>query len=173
MARPRVSDLARMIPALVLALDLFGHYPIFGPPQTASVQRHTGGWDIELTRDLFTGDVACAIRKGPVQFQNDVLIFHLGPYEDTYAADFRIDGGPARSVREATYEDQRRGFFRNGGPLANPSDGEVALPSYYAANATRVWVRASPGHAPAAFDVSHFPEALTLARSMGCPGIGP
>ncbi len=86
---------------------------------------------------------------------------------------FRIDDGPARSVHEATYDDQRRGYYRRGGPLENPLAGEVALPSFYVTGAKWVYIRETPRNDLSWFDVSHFAEALALARSESCPDIGP
>lgn len=156
-----------MIAAAVLALH------VFGGGQMKTVHRHVGGWVIDATTDRFTKTVTCTVGKGYVSFENDVLIFHLGRHADTIDADFRIDDGPARSVREATFEDQRRGYYRDGGPLANPSGGEVALPSFYVTGAKRVFIRPAPGRAIQSFDVRRFADALALARQMNCPGVGP
>jgi hypothetical protein len=162
-----------MIAAAVLALGLFGSGALFDPAQSATVHRRVGGWTVKLARDRFTGAVSCWMNKGRVEFRGDVLVFHADSDVDTDDAVFRIDGGPGRSVREATYEDQRRGYFRDGGPLENPSSGKVALPSFYVTGAKWVYIRANPRRSPVAFDVRRFADALALARSMNCPGIGP
>lgn len=141
--------------------------------QTKTVHRHVGGWTVKVTTDRFTKAVTCQMTKGRVEFRNDVLIFHLSRLADSSDADFRVDGGPVRSVREATYDDQRRGYFRDGGPLANPSNGEVALPSFYVTGARRVYIRENPRNPVNWFDVSRFADALALARAMKCPDIGP
>jgi hypothetical protein len=75
-------------------------------------------------------------------------------------------------VRDATYEDERRGFYRHGGP-ANPSAGEVTLPSYYVTGAKWVYIRANPHRAPDAFDVRRFSDALAPAPAEKCPDVGP
>jgi hypothetical protein len=160
------SDLD-MIAAALFALSLFE------APQTHTVYRHVGGWTVKATTDRFTKAVTCSIRKGRVAFRNDVLIFHLGEYADTSEAVFRVDDGPARSVHDATYDDQRRGYYRRGGPLENPSAGEVALPSFYVTGAKWVYIRETPRNDLSWFNVSHFAEALALARSENCPDIGP
>src|SRR5580658_5804799 len=108
-----------MIAAAYLALTLFGS------GQTSTVHRHLAGWTVNVTTDRFTKAQTCSIAKGKVEFRPDVLIFHLSRLDDTANAYFRVDDGPARSVREATYDDQRRGYYRSGGPLENPSAGEV------------------------------------------------
>lgn len=156
-----------MIAATMLALSLFGAH------QTITRHHHVGGWTVRVVWDRFTGDISCTVRKGRVELQNDVLIFHSPEWTDTSDAIFRIDGGPARSVHEATYEDQRRGYYRQGGPLANPSAGEVALPTYYVTGAKLVWIRPDARQEPWHFDVSRFADALALARSWKCPGLGP
>ena len=162
-----------MIATAVLALSLLGPRDLFTPAQTVTVHRRLGGWTVELVRDRFTGDVSCSMTKGRVAFHDDVLVFHGNSHAETDDAFFRIDNGAARSVREATYEDQRHGYFRDGGPLENPSAGEVALPAFYVIGAKRVYVRATPKRPPESFDVGGFADALALARSMKCPGIGP
>jgi hypothetical protein len=156
-----------MIAAAYLALTLFGS------GQTSTVHRHLAGWTVNVTTDRFTKAQTCSIAKGKVEFRQDVLIFHLSRLDDTANAYFRVDDGPARSVREATYDDQRRGYYRSGGPLENPSAGEVALPSFYVAGAKWVYIRATPRNDLSWFDVSRFADALALARTMNCPGIGP
>ena len=156
-----------MIAATMLALSLFSAH------QTITRHHHVGGWTVRVIWDRFTGDISCTVRKGRVELQNDVLVFRSPEWVDTSDAIFRIDAGPARSVHEATYEDQRRGYYRHGGPLANPSDGEVALPTYYVTGAKYVWIRPDVRQEPWRFDVSRFADALALARSEKCPGLGP
>jgi hypothetical protein len=155
-----------MIAAAYFALSLLAG-------QTTTVHRHVGGWTIKATTDRFTKAVTCSMTKGRVAFRQDVLIFHLSRLTDTSDAYFRVDAGPVRSVREATYDDQRRGYYRDGGSLANPSAGEVALPSFYVTGAKWVYVRETPRNELSWFDVSRFAEALALARTMKCPDIGP
>jgi hypothetical protein len=163
-----------MIVAALVALSLFGQ-PAgpFGAHQSITRHYHARGWTVRVVWDRFTGEISCTVRKGRVELQNDVLIFQ-GPSDvDTNDAEFRIDGGPARSVREATYEDQRRGYYRNGGSLENPSGGAVAIPSHYVTGAKWVYIRADIRHTPDAYDVRGFPDALALARSQKCPNLGP
>ena len=162
-----------MIVATLAALSLFADHPLLGGGQTISHRRVVGAWTVNVIWDRFTGDTRCTVRSGDIELQKDVLIFHAASWVDTSDAVFRIDGGPARSVREATYEDQRRGYYREGGPLENPSAGEVALPTYYVTGAKWVYIRANPRRAPDAFDVRGFSEALALARAQKCPGLGP
>jgi hypothetical protein len=163
-----------MLLALVLSLWIFdGRRTVFEPAQTTTLSRHVGGWTLKVTRDKFTHEVSCSMSKGRVEFSNDVLIFHSNPDDDTTDAVFKVDGGPVRSVRDATFEDQRRGYFRAGGPLENPSAGQVALPSHYVTGASWVYIRPTPKHPPNGFDVRGFAGALALARQLQCPGIGP
>jgi hypothetical protein len=163
-----------MIAAALVALSLFGErQSILERGQTITRHHHVAGWTVRVLWDRFTGDISCTVRKGAVELLNDVLVFHASAWVDTSDAVFRIDGGPARSVHEATYEDQRRGYYRQGGPLENPSAGAVALPSYYVTNAKWVYIRADAKRAPDGFDVRGFPQALALARAQKCPNLGP
>jgi hypothetical protein len=155
-----------MIAAAYFALNLLAG-------QTTTVHRHVGGWTVKATTDRFTRAVTCSMTKGRVEFRKDVLIFHLGGLADTSDAYFRVDAGPVRSVRDATYDDQRRGYYRDGGPLANPSAGEVALPSFYVTGAKWVYIRETPRNDLSWFNVSRFADALALARAMKCPDTGP
>jgi hypothetical protein len=155
-----------MLAAAYLALHLLAG-------QTTTVHRHVGGWTVKATTDRFTKGVTCSMTKGRVEFRKDVLIFHLGGLADTSDAYFRVDTGPVRSVREATFDDQRRGYYRNGGSLANPSAGEVALPSFYVTGAKWVYIRETPRNDLSWFDVSRFADGLVLARTLNCPDIGP
>ena len=157
-----------MIVASLLALSLFGH-PLLEPVQTTTKDRHVGGWTVRVTWDRFTGHTECTLRKGQVELQKDVLVFHSAKWIDTADALFRIDGGAVRNVHEATYEDERRGYYRDGGPLENPSRGEVALPTSYLTGAKWVYIRTNPNRAPDAFDVRGFSDALALARAQKCP----
>jgi|HubBroStandDraft_1064217.scaffolds.fasta_scaffold51106_2 hypothetical protein len=163
-----------MIAAALVALSLIGDQPFLAHGQTITRHHHVGGWTVRVIWDRFTGKIDCTVRKGHVELQNDVLIFH----EDQWAADttdavFRIDAGSPRNVHDVTYEDQRRGYYRNGGPLENPSAGEVALPTYYVVGASWVYIRANVKRAPDAFDVRNFADALAAARHWKCPGLGP
>ncbi|HLY80199.1 MAG TPA: hypothetical protein VKQ70_12530 [Caulobacteraceae bacterium] len=156
-----------MIAAAFLALHLFDSI------QTTTVHRHVRGWSVTARSDKFTKGVTCSVDNGRMEFRDDVLIFHLGRRAVTTDAVFRVDGGAVRSVHEATYDDQRRGYVRRGGPLENPSDGDVALPSFYVAGAKYVYIRPWRTASIRWFDVSGFPDALALARRMNCPDIGP
>jgi hypothetical protein len=163
-----------MIAAALVALSLFGErQTLLERGQQITTHHHVGGWTVKVSWDRFTGGITCAVNKGRVEFKGDVLIFHSDPEVDNSDAVFRIDGGPARSVHEATFDDERRGYYRKDGPLANPSAGEVALPSFYVTGAKWVYIRANPHRAADTFDVRRFSDALALARAKKCPGIGP
>jgi len=156
-----------MIAAALLALTLFGH------PQVRETTRHVGGWTLRIDKDAFTGQASCWIGKQDIEFQRDSLVFHLGHETDTSDAYFRVDDGAVRSVRETTLEDERRGVYRNGGPLENPSGGLVALPAPDLAGARRVYIRATPRHMPRVFDVSRLADVLAAGDRAGCANIAP
>ena len=161
-----------MIVASLLALGLLSH-PLLEPGQIVVKVHRVSGWTVQVSRDRFTARTGCTLRKGQVELQKDVLIFHSPSLVDTADAMFRVDGGPARSVHEATYDDERRGYFRNGGPLENPTGGEVALPAFYVTDAKWVYVRANPERAPDAFDIRGLSDAVALARKEQCPDLEP
>ncbi len=154
-----------MIAAMLAALALFGQG---AHNQTSVDTKKVGDWTIQISRDTFTGQIQCSLTKRDIRFDRDSLIFRLGVRSDTDDAYFRIDDGAARSVREATLEDDRHGFYRDGGPIENPSDGEVVLPARYLVGARRVAIRTSSKHQPRVFDVSRFAPALAAASAAGC-----
>lgn len=154
-----------MIAASLIALSLFGHWP---HAQTITQTRKAADWTIRITRDTFTDRISCSLSKRDIRFERDSLVFDLGRESDTGDAYFRVDDGAARSVREAALEDDRHGFYRNGGPIENPSGGEVVLPASYIDGAKRVSIRTSVRHSPRVFDVSRFAAALAAARAAGC-----
>jgi hypothetical protein len=156
-----------MIAAAFLAITLFGH------PQVEQRTHHVDGWTLRIDRDTFTGQASCWIGKQDIEFQRDALVFHLGREADTSDAQFRVDDGAVRSVREATLEDERRGIYRGGGPLENPSAGEVALPTPYFDGARRVYIRATSDHLPRIFNVSHLADVLSAADKAGCVNTAP
>jgi len=154
-----------MLAAAALALSILGQG---NGAQIATRSLKVGAWTAKIRRDTFTGDVSCWLNGRGVSFHRDTLVFHLGDGVDTSEAYFRIDGGPARSTREPRLENETHGFFLNQGPIGNPSGGEVALPLSVTQGAKQVYIRASAKHAPRAFDLSQFSDALTAAKGAGC-----
>jgi hypothetical protein len=154
-----------MLVVTLVALSLLGQWP---HRQTVVHVERTGDWTTRITHDTFTGQTSCSLAKHDIHFERDSLVFYLGRRSDIGDADFRIDDGPARSVREASLDDDRRGFFRDGGPIDNPSDGKVVLPSSYMTGAKLVYIRISPRYQPRVFDISRFEAALAAARAAGC-----
>jgi hypothetical protein len=157
-----------MLQPTLLALSLFLSWPFGGGHQVTTQIRRSGDWTIRATHDAFTGRTSCSLSKHAIRFERDSLIFSLGRETDASDAYFRIDGGAARSVREAALEDERNGFFRNGGPIENPSGGEVVLPAAYVTGATQVAIRVSDHQAPRVFSVVGFSAALAEAKTAGC-----
>ena len=156
-----------MLAAAFLGLVLFGH------PQVRETTRHIGGWTLRIDKDSFTGKASCWIGKQDIEFQRDTLVFHLGRETDTGDAWFRIDDGAVRSVRETMLDDERRGLYRDGGPLENPSAGLVALPVPDLAGARRVAIRPSSAHLPRIFNVAHLADVLSAADHAGCANTAP
>jgi hypothetical protein len=154
-----------MLPAVALALSMLGPH---GDPQVAARTVKLGDWTAVIRSDQFTGEISCSLAGPAMRFHRDTLVFKLGRGVDSSQAFFRIDGGPARNVREPRVENETHGFFLDSGPLDNPSGGKVALPLSLVQGAKQVIIRASQRHAPRAFDVSQFADALSAAKAAGC-----
>jgi len=154
-----------MLAAAALALSILG-----SGDRTQIVTRSVkvGDWTAKVRSDQFTGEVSCSLVGRRISLHRDTLVFHLGRDIDTSQAFFRIDGGPARSVREPRLENETHGFFLDSGPISNPSGGEVALPLSIVLGAKKVYVRASARYQPRAFDLSGFAQALAAAKAAGC-----
>ena len=154
-----------MLAAAALSLALLGSR---GEPQIAIRSLAVGDWTAKVRTDRFTGEVTCSLAGRGLSFHRDTVVFNLGRSVDTAQAFFRIDGGVAHSVREPRVENETHGFFLDSGPIDNPSGGKVALPYSMVKDAKQVMIRASPKHAPRAFDVSRLGEALAAAKAAGC-----
>jgi len=166
-----------MFPVVAMALSLaflnpanikLPQTPFTGQRQVDAWSVHKADWIVNIRRDNFTKLTTCSLKTRTVEFHSGFVVFHLGPSVDTDDAYFRIDDGPARSVREATREDQALGYFSGHGPIDNPSGGEVALPRAYLDGASRVTIRATPRSRPRQFDLSQLPVALAAAKAGGC-----
>jgi hypothetical protein len=154
-----------MLAAAALALSLLGAHD---ESQIATRAVAVGDWTAKVRADRFTGEVTCSLAGRGMSFHRDTLVFHLGRSVDSAQAFFRIDGGPARSVREPWVENETHGFFLDSGPIDNPSGGRVALPLSMVKDAKQILIRASIKHTPRTFDVSRLGEALSAAKAAGC-----
>ena len=154
-----------MLTAGLLALAMLGSE---GDNQIATRTVHAGAWTARVRTDRFTGEIACSLRGPGMSFHRDTVVFELGRHVDTSQAFFRLDAGPARSVREPRLQNETHGFFLDSGPVDNPSGGRVALPYSLVQSAKSVLVRANPRRDPRAFDVSGLADALAAAKAAGC-----
>jgi hypothetical protein len=154
-----------MLTVGLLALAMLGAR---GDDQISVRTVHSGAWTAQVQTDRFTGEISCRLRGPRMSFHRDTVVFELGRHVDTAQAFFRLDAGPARSVREPRLQNETHGFFLDSGPVDNPSGGRVALPYSLVQSAKSVLVRANPRRDPRAFDVSGLADALAAAKAAGC-----
>ncbi|HEX4179304.1 MAG TPA: hypothetical protein VHY32_00785 [Caulobacteraceae bacterium] len=154
-----------MLAAVALALSMLGSGD---DAQISARSLKVGDWTAVVRSDRFTGEITCSLKAHAISFHRDTLVFNLGREIDSSQAFFRIDGGPARSVREPQLQNETHGFFLDSGPVDNPSGGRVALPLALVQDAKQVMIRASPRHPPRIFDLARFSEALSAAKTAGC-----
>jgi len=156
-----------MLVATALAMALLGHPHAKVAPST---RRYAAGvWTLTVHSDGFTGATTCSVRSSRIVIRRDTAIFELDPNKNTDHAQFRIDGGAARSVQDVTLENARHGVFPDRGWIDNPSGGEIAVPVTDIANAKRIWIRVWRHGRVVSFNVNHLGEVLRSAAGLGCP----
>jgi hypothetical protein len=151
---------------LGVSLAILGH----GPKQVEATRYASHGWVLQIDRERFTGKVSCIARRPRMRLQKALVVFDLGGGADTSDAYYRLDLGPAHSIREVRREVQLAGFFMNRGPVENPSGGKVALPLSQLWGVQRVDIRATLRDQPRTFDLKDLQGLVADARRLGCPG---
>ena len=151
--------------ATLLAIAIFGS----GSLWTTTHHYARDGWYLPVQKDRFSGQTTCALTTGWGSLVRDTLIFKLGRDAQTADAEFRVDAGPVKSVREVLALDEARGFFPDRGWVEDPSETEVAIPASYARDAKIIWIRANARSTPRAFRVRGLGYMLRSAAALGCP----
>jgi hypothetical protein len=132
------------------------------------VHQRLDGWNIELRNDQFRKATSCVIARGPIRLENGVMVFRFPRYVTTTQAEFRVDGGPARSVGELAVEAAGRGVRLDTSDLRHPGGGRVALPLRAIAGAQAVDIRPNEARNHRAFDLRGLPSAIDAAKRQGC-----
>lgn len=173
-----------MLTAAVMTLSLLGGWPhLFGhhtndhqdKARPAAVAGRTvrrayrvGPWHGMAVTDGFSGAVTCTLAGRGVGLHNQTLIFDVGHGLETTHAQFKVDGGPARSVADAFPDVRARGFFPERGWILDAAGGQVALPLSYVDGAGSVAIRATPHARPKVFRLAGLGEAVAKAGQAGC-----
>jgi hypothetical protein len=172
-----------MLTAAVMTLSLLGGWPhLFGhnahehqdkvrPAAAGRTVRRAfkaGAWHGVAVKDGFSGAVSCALAGRGVSLHSQTLIFDLGHGLETTHAQFKVDGGPARSVAEAFPDVRSQGFFPERGWILDAAGGQVALPLSYVDSAATITIRAAAHGRPKVFRLAHLGDAVAKAGQAGC-----
>jgi hypothetical protein len=158
-----------MIASMLAAMSLFG----FGRPAQVETQRvNLRPWTLLVSKDRFTGAVTCLAQGRHMSIQDDVVLFDLGPRQDTAAAVYKLDGGAARKTLASVPAGMLPRAVLDRTPLDNPSNGLVALPLASVSGVRRVDIRANARTQPVGFDLSGVPALLKAEAAHGCAGAG-
>lgn len=149
-----------------LGLSLFGH------PQSRgeAVERHrVDHWTYQRATDRFTGRQRCMVAKRGVMLTRGVVIFRFKPDVDTRDAWYRLDDGPAVSLRTHLLDLRRLGEAPSTGDnLANPSDGTVRLPLVVLGQAQKVTIRPNAKRSARVFGLEGLATTIAVAKADGC-----
>ncbi len=153
----------------MVALALFGGLFNRTPPANAPVQRfQVQGWTAEVKTDGFNGAVSCRLRAPRVTVARGAARFDFGRWANTSAAEYRIDGAPARTGRAAMTDVAMLGVRTITNNAANPSNGLVHIAAVELANANAVEIRSAPGARVRTFPVAGLQAALDAEKERGC-----
>ncbi len=153
----------------MVALALFGGLFHRTPPANAPVQKfQVQGWTAEVKTDRFTGAVSCRLNARRVTVSHGAARFDFGRWTNTSAADYRIDGAPARTGRAAMNDVAMLGVRTISSNSSNPSNGKVQIAVAELANASAVAIRPAPGARVRTFPVAGLQAALDAETQRGC-----
>jgi hypothetical protein len=125
-----------------------------------------------VSKDQFTGHVACRVKGRHLTVQNGVVVFDLGAHTDTSAAVYRLDRGPAHADLASLPPSLNWGSVLDRTPLDNPSDGLVAVPLAAFVGVAHIDIRANAKTQPVGFDLTGLPAVLKAAAAQGCADTG-
>ena len=147
--------------------------PAAPPEKVVSFRRRLGRWQLEMIRDPFVGTVACTLRSGPMTFTAGAMTFQFSARIDTFAAVYKIDGGPAVPWRANAMALAARRVKIADETLDNPSRGQVPIPDNLLSGAHAVSIRTAPNRAVTTFRLDGLAAAVDVARATACgPSFG-
>jgi hypothetical protein len=142
-------------------------------PRHPPVVRHrtdVGDWRLDISRNPFSGDVACRLRDrhGRAFYRQGALGFRFRRSWDVAEAVYRVDGGTVRAARDDLPELIRIGTPIDTGGIANATEGVVWIPAARLARANAVAVQPRPDRAVRIFRFRGFRGLYELAVARGC-----
>ena len=160
-----VSAVAAM--ALLSGLPNLG--ALLSPNHDQTVERsRVMGWSLEVVQDRFANTTTCRLQKSAMQYRHGVVTFQFGGGVNTAGAQFRVDGGEAKTAVSVAGEAAGLGARLSGDNLRNPSDGAVHIPASMLAGARTVAIRPDSLSNHRDFSLAGLSEALQAAKEKNC-----
>ncbi|WP_158914572.1 hypothetical protein [Caulobacter sp. S45] len=125
-------------------------------------------WIVQTRIDGFNGKLTCRLGAPGMAYRPGVIVFRLGRFGDTAAAEFRLDSGSAMSVRTVDDEAASARFHASLGEIDFRSWNVVALPLESLVKAERIDIRPSPTRSARSFKLSGLSRAMDAAHNLGC-----
>jgi hypothetical protein len=155
--------------ALALLSELFHHGGSPARRPDLKVQHYrVAGWRLEVRQDRFIGTATCTIQRSGVTYGHGLLTFRFGQRVDTANALFRVDDGPLRSAGSVAVKAAGLGARFDGPNLANPSNGEVHIPSDDLGPALSVSIKPNSRMTHQTFNLTGLSSAIEAAKAKGC-----
>jgi len=137
----------------------------------ADVKRYrSGGWDINIHHDNFTGVTRCALVSSDqrMRFQPGAIGFQTSKHRNTLATWYRVDDGQPVRWQDRTATLIESGAAIDGPGLDNPTGGWVWVPLTEVQDANRIAIRTSDRARVRTFSLGEFAPMLEAARRLGC-----
>jgi len=139
------------------------------PHGVAREHYRQGDWRLDVSRDRFSGAVACRLRAhgGRQIYRAGAVGFAVGALDMTHAA-YRIDGGDPVAARSNVPQLIAQHVPIELGGLDNPSGGYVWIPLDKLATADWVAIEPRPGARPKVVRLTGMIALHDLAVTHGC-----
>ena len=139
------------------------------PHGVAHERYHKGDWRLDVSRDRFTGSIACRLRAhgGRQIYRAGAVGFAVGAPNAMNAA-YRIDGGDTVAARGDVLRLITQHVPLERGGMDDPSGGYVWIPFDRLDKATLVAIEPWPGARPKVVRLNGMVALHDLALTRGC-----